>query len=201
MLRFRFCLGCRWCNSSSRDLDKQKDGVVGYASIISSYFSFFFPHPCSSSRLWVMWPSPTPSFESCTYWYCSPRCGRFGRGCTMQSTFMLFTSLSQSCMVEFEGTGVIFESACASPIIIFALGRLKSSHPSPSPLRLSYFQIPSAYNHRTLRIDRPSGLEISCLFCALVYAFHSHLHTKQLCISQPLVDSIPRFSGLSAAWA
>jgi hypothetical protein len=34
----------------------------------------------------------------------------------------------------------------------FPLGRLKSSHPSSSPLRLIYFQIPSAYNHST---DRP----------------------------------------------
>jgi len=110
------------------------------------------------------------------------------------------------CMVVFGGAGaegIFSESACASPIFIFPLGRLKSSHPSPSPLRLSYFQIPSAYklNHKTLRIDRTSGLEISCLLCGLAYAFHSHQHTKQLCISQPLADSIPCFSGLRASWA
>ena len=66
------------------------------------------------------------------------------------------------------------------PIVIFPFGRLKSSHLSPSPLRLSYFQIPRTCNRQTLRIDRTSGLEISCLLCALAYAFHSHPHTKQL---------------------
>ena len=49
---------------------------------------------------------------------------------------------------------------------------------------LFFFQIPSAYNHRTPRIDHASGLEISCLFCTLVYAFHIQQHTKQLYISQ-----------------
>ena len=42
-----------------------------------------------------------------------------------------------------------------------------SSHPSPSSLRLSSFQIPSTLDHQTLRIDCTSGLAISCLFCAL----------------------------------
>ena len=107
VLRFRFCLGCRW-NSLLRELDKQNDGVVGYASIVSTSLSFSFLHSCSLSCLWVIWPSP---------------------------------------------------------IVIFPLGRLKSSHRSPSPLRLPYFQIPRAYNHKTLRIDRTSGLEISCLLC------------------------------------
>ena len=61
VLRFRFCLGCRW-NSLLRELDKQNDGVVGYASIVSTSLSFSFLHSCSSSRLWVTWHSPTPVF-------------------------------------------------------------------------------------------------------------------------------------------
>jgi len=118
----------------------------------------------------------------------------------MQPTFTVFTSFSQCCMMEFEGAGVTEvypESACASLIVIFPLGRL----PPVTPLRLIYVQIPIVYNHQSLWIDLTSGLEISCLFCTLAYAFHTHPHTKQLCNSQPLADSIPSFSGLGASWA
>ena len=91
----------------------------------------------------------------------------------MQSTFTVFTSFSQCCMMEFEGAGVTEvypESACASLIVIFPLGRL----PPITPLRLIHFQILIVYNHQTLWIDLTSGLEISCLFCMLAYAFHTH---------------------------
>jgi hypothetical protein len=67
-------------------------------------------------------------------------------------------------------------------------GRLKVL---PSPLRLIYFQFPNTYNHQTPRIDHASGLEISCLFCMLVYAFQSHQHTKQLSLRPVCFD--PRF--------
>jgi hypothetical protein len=67
---------------------------------------------------------------------------------------------------------------------------------SSTPLLLFYFQIPRAYNHHTSRIDHAS---VSCLFCTLAYAFHSHEHMKQLWFF--LVHSIPGFSGLGASWA
>jgi len=75
--------------SLSRHLDERNDGVVGNASIISIFHSPFFLHPCSSSRLCVICPSPTRSFKSLTYWYHFPRGGCFGRGCSTPSTFSI----------------------------------------------------------------------------------------------------------------
>jgi len=66
------------------------------------------------------------------------------------------------------------------------------------PLRLIYFQILSAYNHQTQRIDYANG---SCLFCTLACAFHSHQHTDNCVSLNRLVDLIPDFSGLGTSWA
>ena len=63
MLRFRFCLGCRRWNSLSRGLKKQNDGIVRYVSVVSTSHYIFFLRSVSSSRIWVIWPSATSSFE------------------------------------------------------------------------------------------------------------------------------------------
>jgi hypothetical protein len=110
-------------------------------------------------------------------------------------------------MVEFEGPSV--RETHSKAVYCMRIPNRHFPHledlsppTSPSPLRSFHFQIPSAYSRQwqTPRIDHARGLEISCLFCMLAYAFHGHPHTKQLCIFQLLADSIPCFSGLGASW-
>jgi len=61
----------------------------------------------------------------------------------------------------------------------FSQLELKPSHPATL---LIYFRIPNVYHHQTHGsiIDRAGGLEMSCLFRRLVYAFYSYYLTKQL---------------------
>jgi hypothetical protein len=83
-------------------------------------------------------------FESPTYWYCSPRGGGFGRGCSMQSTFTVFTSFSQSCMVEFEGAGVteIFQICMRIPNRHFPTWKIKVLPPVTFPTAPHLFPNP-----------------------------------------------------------
>ena len=93
---------------------------------------------------------------------------------------------------------------CASPIVIFPLGRLKSSHPSPSSLRLSYFQI------RARTTTRLYGSIAPATSISVVYFVRWHMHsmgtsTRNNYVSQPLADSIlslwfGRCLGMSAFW-
>jgi len=202
---FIFWLDCRWWNLLSRNLEKQNDGVVGYVSVVSTSLSFSFLHPCASSRLWVISPSPTP-FKFPTYWYCSPRGGGFGRGCSMQSTLTVLTSFSHFCMVEFEEAGVHIVQLISSNCM-----RIPNRH-LPTwkikvlpPVTLPTAPHPSVSKSRARTAFRPHGLITPAASRLVVYSVRWRMHSMATSARSNYIDlaadSIPGFSGLSASCA
>jgi hypothetical protein len=91
--------------------------------------------------------------------------------------YISFILLSSSlCIISPMGNLALFNSFFLVPYLLVLLST--APHPSVPKSR-------ARTTTQTLRIDHASGLEISCLFCTLAYAFHSHQHMKQLCIVYP----------------